>query len=72
MLDGCKFTTYRQRGIWEEAANTAMLLKINLLTPNRTLSTFQHFFCKGTKLVLTLMQKFGEVYATNKNNTHWA
>ena len=41
MLNGGKFTAYLQSGLWAEAANTATLLKNNLLTPNRTLSPFQ-------------------------------
>ena len=47
MLNGGKFTTYLWSGLWAEAANTAMLLENNLITPNRTLSPFQHFFGKG-------------------------
>ena len=38
MLNSGKFTTYLQSGLSVEAANTAMLLKNNLITPNRTQS----------------------------------
>ena len=71
MLDSSKYTAYLQSDFWAEAANTTTLLKINLITPNRTLSAFQHFFGKEKKLVITLMQKFGEIcIAANKDNTH--
>ena len=43
MLNGGKFNAYLQSGLWAEAANTAMLLKNNLIMPNRTLSPFQQF-----------------------------
>ena len=46
MLNDGKFTTYLQSGLWAEAANTAMLLENNPITPNRTLSPFQQFFEK--------------------------
>ena len=73
MLNGGKFTNYQRSGLWAEAANTAMLLKNNLITPNRTLSPFQQFFGKETKNVLALMQKFGEMCITTfKDNTHRA
>ena len=49
MINGGKFTTYLQNGLWAEAANTATLLKNNLLTPNRT-RPFQQFFGKGKKV----------------------
>ena len=55
MLNGGKFTTYFQNGLWAKAANTAMLLKNNLITSNRTLSPFQQFFRKGKRSILTLM-----------------
>ena len=61
MLNGGKFTTYLQNGLWAKAANIATLLKNNLITPNRTISPFQQFFGKGKKSILTLMQKFGEI-----------
>ena len=73
MLNGGKFTTYLLSSCWAEAENTAMLLKNNLITPNRTVSPFQQFLGKQTKSVLTLMQKFDEMcIITNKDNTHWA
>ena len=40
MLNDSKFTNFLQCGLWAEAANTAMLLENNLITPNRTLSPF--------------------------------
>ena len=50
-----------------------MLLKNNLITTNRTLSPFQQFFGKGKKIVLTLMQKFGEMCITTyKDGSHQA
>ena len=61
MLNGSKFTAYLQSGLWADAANTAALLKNNLITTNRTLSPFQQFFGKGKKTVLTSIQKFGEM-----------
>ena len=73
MLNGGKFASYLQSDLWAEAANTAMILENNLITPNRILSPFQHFFGKGKKSVLTLMQKFGEMcIITYKDNTDWA
>ena len=73
MLNGGKFILYLQSGLWAEDANTAMLLKNNLITPNWTLSPFQQFFGKGKKNVLASIQKFGEwCIATFKDNTHWA
>ena len=73
VLINIKFIAYLQSGLWAEATNTAMLLKNNLLTPNRTLSPFQQFFGKGKKPVLTSMQKFGDMcIATYKDNTHWS
>ena len=73
ILNGGKFTTYLQSSLWAEAANTAMLLKNNLINPNRTQGPFQQFFGKGKKDVLASMQKFGETcIATFKDYTHWA
>ena len=73
MLNSGKFTAYLQSGLWAEAVNAAMLLKNNLITPNRTLSPFQQFFGKGKKSIQALMQKFGEIcIITFKDNTHWA
>ena len=43
MLNGGKFNAYLQNGLWAEAVNIIMLLKNNLLTPNRTLATFNNF-----------------------------
>ena len=40
MLNGGKFNTFLQNSLWAEAVSTAMLLKNNLLTKNRTLSSF--------------------------------
>ena len=73
MLNGGKFTTYLWSHLCAEAVNTAMLLKNNFITQNRTLSPFEQFFGKGKKHVLTSMQKFGEMCITTyKDNTHWA
>ena len=55
MLNGSKFNAYLQSGLWAKAANTAMLLENNLLTPNRILSPFQQFFGKGKRSILFLM-----------------
>ena len=43
MLKDRKFNAFLQNALRAEAANTAMLLKNNLLTPNRTLSPFNNF-----------------------------
>ena len=73
MLSGGKFTTYLQSSFWAEAANTATFLENHLITPNRSLSQFQHFFGKGKSNVLMSMKKFGEMcIATFKDNTHRA
>ena len=73
MLNGGKFSTYLQIGLWAEAANTATILENHLITPNRTLSLFQQFFGKGKSNVLASMQKFGEMCITTyKDNTHQA
>ena len=61
MLSGGKFTAYLQSGLWAEAANTAMTLENNLITPNMTLSPFQEFFGKGKQNALMAMQKFCEM-----------
>ena len=50
MLNGGKFTVYLQNGLWAKAANTAILLENNLVTPNRTLSPFQHFLGREGKM----------------------
>ena len=71
MLNGGKLTIHVQSGLWAEAANTAMILENNPVTPNRTLSPFQQFFGKGKKSVLTSMQKFSEMCNfTYKDNNH--
>ena len=73
MLNGGKFTAFLPSNLWAEPANTATLLENNLFTPNRTLSSFQQFYGKGKKHVLTSVQKFGEICITTyKDNTHWA
>ena len=73
LLNGGKFTAYLQSGLWAEAANTATILKNNLITPTRTLNPFEQFFGKGKQNVLFSMQKFGEMCInTFKDNTHWA
>ena len=64
MLNGGKFPAYLRCSLWAEAANTAMFLKNNVITPNRTLIPFQQFFGKGNKSVLTSIQKFGEICIT--------
>ena len=43
MLNGGKFNTYLQSGLLVEAANTAMFLENNCLSPSRILSPFQQF-----------------------------
>ena len=50
MLNGGKFTAYLQSGLWTEAANTATLLENNLVTPNRTLSPFDNFLGRESKM----------------------
>ena len=73
MLNGKTFTTFLWSSPWAEAANTAMLLENNLITPKKTLSPFQQFFGKGKRNILTLMQKFGKMcIATYKDNSHGA
>ena len=62
-INGGKFITYLGSGLWAEVANTAMILKNHLITPNRPLSPFQHFFVKGKTNVLASMQKFGEMHS---------
>ena len=55
-----------------KAANTTMLFKNNLITPNRNLSPFQQFSRKGKRIIVSLMQKFGEMCITNyRDDTHW-
>ena len=62
------FSSFLRNGIWAEASNTATLLENNLLTPNRDLSQFQHFFGKGV-----LVQKFIEMcIITYQDQYHWA
>ena len=53
MLNGSKFTTYLQNGLWAKAANTNMLLENNLIAPKRNLSSFQQFFGNGERSILT-------------------
>ena len=43
MLNGGKFTTFLKNGLSPKAANTTMLLKNNLITPNRNVRAFQQF-----------------------------
>ena len=63
--------TYKD--LWAEAAKTAILLKNNLITPNKTLRPFQQFFGKEKRNFVTLIQKFGEIcIPTYKDNSHWA
>ena len=40
------------------------LLKNNILTPNRNLSSFWQFFVKEKRSILSSMQKFGEMCIT--------
>ena len=67
MLNGRRFTIYLCNSLWAEAANTNMLLKNNLLKPNRNLSPFQQFFGKEQRSILSLMQKFGEMSIATYN-----
>ena len=56
-----------------KATNTALLLKNNSITPNRTLSPFQQFFGKRKRIILSLIQKFDEMCSTTyKENIHRA
>ena len=43
MFNSEKFTTYLQNGLWAKAANTTTVLKNNLITPNRNISSFEQF-----------------------------
>ena len=43
-------------GLWTNAANTTMLLKNNLLTPNRTLAHFNNFWDGKEKHHFLLLQ----------------
>ena len=71
--NGRKFNAFQQNSSRAEAVNTTMLLKNNLLTPNRTLSPFQQFFEKRKRSILSLMQKFGEMSVTiYRDNSHHA
>ena len=73
MLNSGNFNAYLQNGLWAEAVNTTTLLKDNLLTPNRNLSPFQHFWGKRKRSIQSLMQKFGEMCSTTyRDNSHWA
>ena len=63
MVNGRKFNTCLQNGLWAKAANTPTLLENNLITPNRNLSPFHQCFGKG----------FGEMSITTyKDNTQQA
>ena len=59
-----KFNAFPWNSLWAETASTTMLLKNNLLNPNRTLSPFHQFFGKGKRSILSSMQKFGEICVT--------
>ena len=72
MLNSGKFNAFLWNGPWANAANTAMLLKNNLVMPSRTLGPFQQFVGKGKRCILSSMQKFGEMCITPyRDNTHW-
>ena len=65
MLNGGKFTAYLWNGLWAEAANTAMILENNLITPN---VNFKIFLGRGRRLSV-----FGEMcIPTYKDNTDQA
>ena len=49
MLIGGIFTFLLRNGLWAQAANTITLLENYLITPNRTLSSFQQFLGKKKK-----------------------
>ena len=51
MLNGGKFSSYLWSGLWAEAA---MILKIHLITPKRTLSSYQQIFGRGKSNVLKI------------------
>ena len=59
-LNGRKFTAFLRNGSWAEAANAAMLLENNHVTPNRNISPFQQIL--GS--ILSSAQKFGKMYIT--------
>ena len=44
MLNSGKFTAFLRNNLWAEATSTATLLDNYLVTPNRDLSPFQHFW----------------------------
>ena len=59
MLISKKFSSFLRNSSWAEAANTATLLKINLLTFKRDLSPFQQLFGKKKWSIMSLVQNFG-------------
>ena len=60
-----------RKSSWAETTDKATLLENNH-TPNRALSSFQHFW-EGKRSTLSLVQKFGEMYITTYwDNLHWA
>ena len=64
MLNGGKFNAYTQNSLLAKTAIMAMLLKNILLTLNIALSPFQHSFLKEKRIILSLIQKFGEMCIT--------
>ena len=73
MLNGGKFNAYTQNSLLAKTAIMAMLLKNILLTLNIALSPFQHSFLKEKRIILSLIQKFGEMCITTyRDITHWA
>ena len=74
ILNGRKFTAFLRKGFLSaDAANTAMLLKNNLISHSRTLSPCQQCFGKVKRSIIALAQKFGEMcIAMYTDNSHGA
>ena len=71
MLNGRKFSSFRQKGSLAKANSTAVILKNNLITPNRDLTPFQQFLEKEKRSILASVQKFGEICITMyRDNSH--
>ena len=58
--------------LWDEAANTAMLLKKNLVTPNRELSLFQHFWGAKEKHPCFSAKTCDMCITMYRDNSYWA
>ena len=71
MLNDRKFTAFLRNDLWDEATNTVTLRKNNII-PNIAISTFQQFFLKGKRIILSTVQKLCEMCITTyRDNTHW-